>query len=47
MVEPAAKKLKGTGSYDCSYKEECVDSYPVGHVNGNKGAFNCIPCKKV
>ena len=46
MAEPAAKKLKGAGSYDCAYKEEWADSYPVGPVNGSKGAFYCIPCKK-
>ena len=46
MAEPASKKLKGAGSYDCAYKEEWADSYPLGPVNGNKGAFYCIPCKK-
>ena len=46
MVEPVAKKLKDPGSYDCAYKEEWADSYPLGPVNGNKGAFYCIPCKK-
>ena len=46
MAEPAAKKLKGAGSYDCAYKEERADSYPVGPVNGNKGAFYCISYKK-
>ena len=47
MTEPAAKKLKGAGSYDFAYKEEWADSYPVGPINENKGAFYCIPCKKV
>ena len=46
MAEPAAKKLKGAGSYDCAYKEQLADTYPVGPVNGSKGAFYCIPCKK-
>ena len=46
MAEPAAKKLKDAGSCDCAYKEEWADSYPVGPVNGNKGAFYFIPCKK-
>ena len=43
MAEPAAKKLKNAGSYDCAYKEEWADSYSVGPVNGNKRAFYCIP----
>ena len=47
MTEPAAKKLKGAGSYDFAYKEEWADSYPVGPINENKGAFYCIPSKKV
>ena len=38
--------MKCVGSYDCSYKEEWADSYHVGPVNGNKGAFCCISCKK-
>ena len=46
MAEPAVKKLKGAGSYDCASKEEWADSYPVGPVNVNKGAFYCIPCKE-
>ena len=33
MAEPATKKLKGAGSYDCAYKEEWADSYPAGSVN--------------
>ena len=28
MVEPAAKKLKGAGSFCCAYKEGWTDSYP-------------------
>ena len=33
MVEPAAKKLKGAGSYDCTYKEKWTDSCAVGPVD--------------
>ena len=29
------------------HKRMWADSYLVGPVNGNKGAFNCILCKKV
>ena len=37
---------KGAGLYDSHHKEEWAESYPVGPVNGNTGAFYCIPCKK-
>ena len=40
------KSKKGAGLYDSHYKEEWTESYPVGPVNGNTGAFCCIPCKK-
>ena len=46
MAEPAAKKLKGAGSFHCAYKEEWAYSFPVGPVNGSKGAFYFILCKK-
>ena len=26
MAKPAAKKLKGAGSYNCAYKEESADT---------------------
>ena len=46
MAEPAAKKLKGAGSFHCAYKEGWADSFPVGPINGSKGAFYFILCKK-
>ena len=46
MAEPAAKKLKGAGSFHWAYKEGWADSYPVGLVNGNKGTFYFILFKK-
>ena len=33
-------------SFHCAYKEWWADSFPVGSVNGNKGAFDFILCKK-
>ena len=38
--------MKGAGSFHCAYKEGLADSFPVGSVNGNKGAFYFILCKK-
>ena len=46
-AEPVTKKSKkAAGLYDSHYKEEWAESYPVGPVNGNTGAFYCISCKK-
>ena len=44
-AEPVTKKSKkGAGLYDSHYKEEWEESYPVSPVNGNTGAYYCIPC---
>ena len=46
-AEPVTKKSKkGARLYDSHYKEEWTESYPVGPVDGNTGAFYFIPCKK-
>ena len=46
MTEPAAKKLKGAGSYDFAHKEEWADSYPVGPLMKTKEHFIVFLVKK-
>ena len=46
MATEPKKSKKGAASYDSHYKEEWAESFPIGPVNGNSGAFYCIPCKK-
>ena len=46
-AEPVTKKSKKEARfYDSHYKEEWAESYPVGLVNGNTGAFVFFTCKK-
>ena len=46
-VESVTKKSKkGAALYDSHYKEKWTESYSVGPMNGNTGAFYYILCKK-
>ena len=37
--------FKDAATYKSMYKRKWGNTYPTAEANGNKHAFNCIPCK--